>query len=403
MTQPHTIRLRRSRCRLPTATVMLGLVSAGLVSCHKAAPPPPPPVPVGVAFVRRTDVPLLIQATGTVEPIRTASVQAQVSGQLIHVRFKEGDDVTEGEVLFEIDPRPFKAALELAQGSLARDQANWESAEHDVQRYGALASKEYVTQQQLDQARAAANALAGTLRGDSAAIDQARLNLQYATIRAPVTGRAGSVLVKEGNQVRGGAAQTLVVINQISPILVRFPVPSMYFDAVRRRAGQSLEVQATSFGDSTRAEKGSLVFLDNAVDSTTETVLLKANFANAKGALWPGALEAVSLQLDVEHDVLVVPSSAVQAGQSGSVVWIVDSAKKAHVVKVNVVRSTDSLTILASGLTIGQRVVTDGQLRLTDGSRVSIRGEGPAPGGRDTARGGTPLDTGARGKRRGSR
>jgi multidrug efflux system membrane fusion protein len=351
--------------------------------------------------VRRIDVPLLLQATGTVEPIRTVAIQAQVSGLLLHVGFKEGDDVTQGQILFEIDARPFLAALDQAQGSLARDQASWTSAQRDVARYQALASKEYVTQQQLDQARAAANALAGTMRADSAAIDQAKLNLQYATIRAPITGRAGSVLVKEGNQVRGGAAQTLVVINQIKPILVRFPVPAMYFDNVRRRATQSLMVHVSPIGDSTASENGSLVFLDNAVDSSTGTVLLKANFANAAGALWPGALETVALQLDVEHNALVVPSSAVQTGQSGSVVWIVDSARKAHVVKVKVVRSTDSLTILSGGVTPGQHVVTDGQLRLTDGVRVAIRANG-AGGRGDSSAGSQVIDTAHQGGRKGA-
>lgn len=354
-------------------------------ACGKTALPPPPTVPVTLAAVRRADVPLLIQATGTVEPIRTAAVQSQVNAQLLHVRFTEGDEVHEGQVLFELDARPFESALGQAQAALSRDRAQWENAQHDVQRYATLASKEYITQQQLDQAKATAGALAGTLRGDSAAIDQAKLNLQYATIRAPISGRAGSVLLKEGNQVRSAAGQTLVVINQISPILVRFPVPAAYFDVVRRRSNQSLEVQATPVGDSTHAENGSLVFLDNAVDSLTGTVTLKANFPNRTGALWPGALEAVSLQLNVEKDVLVVPASAVQTGQSGSVVWIVDSAKKAHVVKVTVKRSTDSLAVLGGGVTPGQRVVVDGQLRLTDGVTVTVRGDGQNGATKDTS------------------
>ena len=377
-----------SRSAVVSACTRVSFVALAM-ACGKAPTPPPPVVPVTLATVRRADVPLLIQSTGTVEPIRTAAVQSQVSAQLLHVRFAEGDEVREGQVLFELDARPFEAALGQAQAALSRDRAQWESAEHDVQRYSALATKEYITQQQLDQAKAAAGALAGTLRGDSAAIDQAKLNLQYATIRAPITGRAGSVLVKEGNQVRSGASQTLVVINQISPILVRFPVPAVYFDHIRHRADQSLEVAATPVGDSIRAEKGLLVFLDNAVDSMTGTVMLKANFANKSGALWPGALEAVSLQLDVEKDVLVVPAAAVQTGQAGSVVWIVDSAKKAHVTKVIVRRSTDSLAVLAGGVTPGQRVVVDGQLRLTDGVVVTLRGDSPRAAMPDTgARGG---------------
>ena len=353
------------------------LVLLLLSACGKPTPPPPSAVPVSVTAVRRADVPLVIRATGTVEPIRTAAVQAQISGQLVHVRFREGENVQEGQVLFEIDSRPFEAALALARGPLSRDQSQFDNAQRDLQRYQALAAKEFVTEQQLDQARSAVNALTGLLRSDSAAVEQARLNLQYATIRAPFSGRAGSVLVKEGNQVRGGTVQTLVVINQISPILVRFPVPSTYFDAVRHHANQSLEVRATPVGDSSQTELGVLVFLDNAVDSLTGTVTLKANFKNPDGALWPGALESILLQLDVERDVLVVPTSAVQTGQSGSVIWIVDSAKKAHIVKVTVTRSTDSLAVLGGGVTAGQQVVVDGQLRLTEGVTVSPRGKTP--------------------------
>jgi multidrug efflux system membrane fusion protein len=359
-----------------------------LASCHKAATPPPAAVPVSVAPARRMDVPHLIPTTGTVEPIETAQVQPQITGQLMHVRFTEGQEVTAGQVLFEIDPRPFQAALQQAQAAASRDLASWESARRDVQRYESLASKEYVTQQQLDQTRAQADALSGTVHGDSAMIDQAKLNLQYATIRAPISGRAGSLLVKEGNQVRTGG-QTLVVINQISPILVRFAIKAADFDAVRRRADQGLEVRAAPVGDSSHYEVGSLVFLDNAVDSNTGTVWLKARFPNKGGALWPGALEAVLLQLDVEKNALVVPSSAVQSGQSGSVVWVVDSSKRAHAVKVVVERSSDSLTVLSSGVAEGVRVVTDGQLRLTDSVRVAIRDSNGAPGAHDSAAGGT--------------
>ncbi len=378
----------KSSSRHPLSLLFAALA---LASCHHKTSPPPPPIPVTVTHVRRADVPHMVVATGTVEPIQTVAVQAQVSGLLLHVRFQEGDVVQQGQVLFEIDPRAFEAALDQAQGSLARDQASWINAQHDVTRYQALASKDYVTQQQLDQSRAQADALAGTLRTDSAAIAQARLNLQYATIRAPISGRAGSLLVKEGNQVRGDAGQTLVVINQISPILVRFPVPAALFDAVRLRADSGLLVEASPVGDSTHVERGTLDFLDNNVDSLTGTVLLKAIFANSDGALWPGGLDAVSLRLDVLHNALVVPSSAVQNSQTGSVVWVIDSTNRAHPAKVVVLRSSDSLTVLQSGVTDGETVVIDGQLRLTDSSRVSIRTpNGTRPGDSAATE---PLDT----------
>lgn len=356
-----------------TARVASLLAAVTFAACADHKAPPVLPVPVSVATARRADVPRIIVSTGTVEPIRTAAVQSQVNGLLQHVRFREGDDVTEGQVLFEIDPRPFQASLDQARANLARDSAQWASAVRDVARNEALAARDYVTAQQLDQSRAGASALAGTLRADSAAIEQARLNLQFATIRAPISGRAGSILVREGNQVRGNANQTLVVINEISPILVRFPIPADVFDAVRQRAARgTLQVTAAPVGDSTRRETGTLVFLDNAVDSLTGTVMLKGHFANPDRVLWPGALERVALQLDVQHDALVVPSAAVQSGQSGDIVWTVDSARRAHVVKVHVQRSSDTLAVLSDGIEPGDLVVTDGQLRLTDGAQVVI-------------------------------
>ena len=377
--------------RLLAPLLLVAIVSA----CGKKAPPPPPTIPVNVAPVRRTDIPVLIRATGTVEPIQTVEVQAQISGLLLHVRFKEGDVVEAGQVLFEIDPRPLQAALDQARGNISRDVAQWQSAQHDVERFQSLSVKGYVTEQQLDQAKATAGGLVGTLHGDTAAVEQARLNLQYATIHAPISGRTGSLLVHEGNQVRSGVGQTLVVVNQMSPILVRFPVPADSFEAVRARASQSLGVRCgTRFRPrSTHLEAGKLIFLDNSVDSLTGTVALKGTFANTDGALWPGALVRVTLQLNVEHNALVVPGSAVQSGQAGDVVWIVDSTQKARVVKVKVLRSTDSMAVLTGGLTAGQQVITDGQLRLTDGAKVAVRTPGGRGAGQDTSGKGRGGDT----------
>ena len=361
---------------IPTAlhrTSPAFLLALAATACHQKATPPPAAIPVNAVEIRRTDIPMLIRATGTVEPIQTVAVQSQISGLLVHVHFKEGDEVAAGQVLFEIDPRPLQAALDQAQGSVARDVAQWQSAQRDVERFQALSGKGYVTEQQLDQARAAAGALIGTLHADTAAVEQARLNLQYASIRAPITGRTGSLLVHEGNQVRSGVGQVLVVVNQMSPILVRFPVPADSFDAVRARASQSLAVTAAPVSDSSRLETGRLIFLDNSVDSLTGTVALKATFANADAALWPGALVRVSLQLNIDRNALVVPGSAVQSGQAGDVVWVIDSTQKARVVKVKVLRNTDTLVVLSGALSVGQQVITDGQLRLTDGAKVVVR------------------------------
>ena len=334
--------------------------------------------PVTLAVAVQRDVPRVLEATGTVEPVRTARVEAQVSGLIDRVTFREGDQVTEGQILFQIDPRPFRAALSQAEAALARDSAQWESARRDRDRFEALAAKEYVTGQQLDQARATAAALEATLRSDQAQIDQARLSLQYATVRAPITGRAGSLLVREGNLVRAGSGDALVVINQMAPIRVRFSVPASYLSDLRALAGRKQEVRAIPVGDTASAVSGTLDFLDNAVDSMTGTIALKAEFANRDSRLWPGALVRVQLDLSVDKAVIVVPSSAVVTGQQGSYVYVVDSGM-AHMRPVTVRRQGDSIAVLTAGVNAGDRVVVDGQLRLTDGARVQVQQPGGAP------------------------
>ncbi len=364
--------MNRTALRLSHAAALAVL----LVACTAKARPPASSVPVLLGTITRTDVPLVLEATGTVEPLQSVTIQAQVGGILTRVAFREGQDVQQGAVLFEIDPRPYRAALNQAEANLARDAAQFEIARRDQQRFEALASKEYVTQQQLDQTRANATALAATLRADTASAERARLDLQNATIRAPISGRTGAVLLKEGNLVRAGSPAPLVVINQLSPILVRFAVPAAYVDIIRRRAEHTLSVLATPVSDTTRGVTGTMVFLDNSVDSLSGTVTLKASFTNAGGTLWPGNLIRVVLQLDVEKGALVVPRTAVQSGQAGDVIWIVDSGMQAKVHKVKVLRTTDSLAVIAGDVTPGEQVVIDGQLRLTDGVKVSPRSGG---------------------------
>jgi len=326
-------------------------------------------------------MPRIVEATGTVEPIQTSAVAAQVDGILTKVEFREGDQVQAGQVLFQIDPQLFQAALRQAEGALARDEAMAESAVRDADRFRELAAKQYVTTQQLDQAVAAAEGLKATVRSDSAAVERARLNLQYATIRAPISGRAGGVLLRAGNLVRASSGTPLVVINQMAPILVRFSVPATYLGDIRRRAGRAMPVQAVPVGDDVAGEVGTLTFLDNAVDTLTGTIQLKAQFPNRSGALWPGALVRVVLELDVERDALVVPLTAVVNGQQGSVVYVVDSAGTAHVRPVTVERTGDSTVVLRAGVEPGEVVVTDGQLRLTDGTMVQVKNDSAAGGG----------------------
>jgi multidrug efflux system membrane fusion protein len=359
----------------PTRSLLLALAAA-VAGCAKKQAPPPPPVPVTVAPVERRDVPYTVDATGTVEPIERVAVESQVSGILLHVGFREGDEVQKGQVLFEIDPRPFRATLAQAEAALARDRAQAANAAQDEARYAALAQKEYVTAQQAAQAKAQAASLAATVQADEAAVESARLNLQYATIRAPISGRAGSLTLREGNLVKSQGT-TLVTINQLRPILVRFSVPSQHLARLQRRPMKdvSVTVQSPSGGPSST---GALAFIDNAVDTSTGTLLLKAQFPNADGALWPGEYVNVNVRLDVEPNALVVPAVAVTTGQQGSTVFTVDGNNKATTRPVRVIRTQGDLAVIESDLKPGDRVVTDGQLRITPGATVQIRTVAPA-------------------------
>jgi multidrug efflux system membrane fusion protein len=347
------------------------LLLALAAGCHTDLPRRPPPPAVEVARVERRDVPVVLRATGTVEPIQTVAVAAQVDGIVERLGFREGEQVERGQLLFQIDPRPYAAAAAQADAALARDLAQHAIAERDRTRFEELAVKEFVTAQQLDQARTAAVALAATVRADSAALARARLDLDRTSVRAPITGRAGGVLVRAGNLVRASGGAPLVVINQIAPILVRFAVPATDLGSVRR-AGAGLPVQASPVGDSSAVVAGTLTFVDNAVDSLTGTIELKARFTNADRTLWPGALVRVELTVAVEKGVLTVPVSAVLTGQQGSSVFVLEDSNRVSLRQVEVARTTDRLVVVTSGIEPGQRVVTAGQVRITDGATVQV-------------------------------
>lgn len=349
---------------------LFGLLALG--ACAEKKPPPTPPIPVTVATAERRAVPLELAATGTVEPLQTVAVQAQVSGILRRVAFKEGDEVKQGQVLFELDPRPYRAALDQAAAILARDRAQATNAAQEAKRYETLVEKEYVTSQQYDQARTSAAATEATLAGSQAAVDQARLNLQYATLRAPITGRTGSLLVREGNLVRGTTSEPLVRINRLRPILVRFAVPAGNLPLIQAHLAKKLVVRAEPSGGGDPSE-GTLSFVDNAVDSSTGTILLKGRFPNDDGALWPGGFVNVRLQLYVEPDALVIPAAAVVSGQQGSFVFVIQPDSSASTKAVTVTRTAGDFAIVTGDVQPGDRVVVDGQLRLRQGSKVQIK------------------------------
>lgn len=352
-------------------------LALAIAACGGKKPAPQPAVSVSVATAKRMAVPYEIAATGTVEPLQSVAVQPQVSGIIQRVLFREGQDVTAGQVLFELDPRPYRAALDQTVAALQRDSAQWVAAQADVRRYDVLSEKEYVTTQQRDQARAAAGSLAATVASDRAAVEAARLNLQYASIRSPIAGRTGTLLVREGNLAVANTV-TLVTVNQLKPISVRFTIPATSLPLVRRYTrGAGLPVKAIVVGDSLSEVMGSLNFINNAVDTTTGTVVLKGVFPNTTGALWPGAFAKVSLRLFVDDSALVVPAAAIVPGQRDSTVFVVRKDSTAEARPINVTRQAGDIAVIAKGLAAGDVVVIDGQLRVRSGGKVSAKRTAP--------------------------
>lgn len=364
---------RPGRIRALTA-LTVALAAGG--ACSRSDPPPQSKVPVSVTTVKRTAVPYLVTANGVAEPMQTVAVEAQVSGILNRVTFAEGQEVQAGQVLFEIDPRPYVAVLDQARAQLARDEAQAANARRDATRYAALVKEGYVTTSQADQAEATAASAAATVAADRATAAKAALDVSNTTIRAPIAGRTGSLLVRQGNLVKANSNPPLVVINQIQPILVRFSVPQSQLPDIQRyyREGNALLVRATPSEGSATALTGTLAFIDNNVDSTTGTVLLKARFANPERTLWPGQYTNVALQLYVDPNALTVPAPAVMTGQQGTYVYIVDGTGSARPRPVEISRTVDSIAVIRSGVTEGERVVVDGQVRLVPGSSVTITG-----------------------------
>src|ERR1019366_6372747 len=367
--------------RIPSSIFGLSILAA---ACSKPPVPAKPPVAVTVATAELGSAPYIVHANGLVEPAQTVAVQSQVGGVLMRVHFKEGDEVKAGQVLFEIDPRPFKAALDQAVAVLARDEANAQSSQRDADRYAALVLKDFVTKSQADQAFAAAAAAKAVVSADKAAVDNAKFNLENGTIAAPISGKTGILLVKQGNLVKPGSVPPLVVINQIHPIDVHFTVPDRELPLVQKYSAgaKKLRVIVTPRGGSS-GEVGELNMLDNGVDTTTGTVVLKAQFANSNGYLWPGQFVAVDVQLYVQEGAVLVPTPAVQAGQNGQFVFVVNAENKAEVHPVTAGLVVGDRTVIESGIEVGNKVVTDGQLRLTPNAKIEVAkptGANPQPG-----------------------
>jgi membrane fusion protein, multidrug efflux system len=376
----------RRRRRLPILAAALACAAA---ACGKsAAARKPPSTPVRVATATRINAPVTVLASGVVEPMQTVAVTTQVSGTLVDVLFTEGQFVAKGQPLFRIDPRPLQAAVDQARAALTRDAAQAEAARRDDGRYKTLADMGYVSRSQSDQMHATSQAQAATVQADRAALRAAQVNLGFATVRAPIAGRTGSLLMRRGNNVSPNGGP-LVVINQLSPVLVRFPVLESDFPAMQAAvAAHPLPVTAASSDSTQVAEQGQLTFLDNAVDSLTGTVTGKASFANASDRLWPGELVFLTIQLRVETGAIAIPTDAILTGQQGPYVFVVDSTNAARMRPVLPGLQVSDLTVVQRGVNVGERVVVDGQSRLNSGSRVAVISTGADTGAASLNRGG---------------
>jgi len=361
-----------SSSRHRSAAPVLAMAALMLGGCVRGAQQrrgEPAPVPVTVGRAVRKTVRVDLRAIGQVEPVSAVAVRSRASGELQKVHFDEGQFVREGQLLFTIDPRPARAALSQAEAQLVRDRAQLKQAEADVARYAKLVAQDFVTRQQYDQAETAASTGRALVAADEAAAENARLELAYATITSPVSGRTGNLQVKQGNLVQANGA-VLVTVNQTRPIYVSFAVPVQYLPAIRARPLNALQANAVPTQTGMKPAHGVLTFVDNAVDTATSTILLKATFPNEDEALWPGQFVDVTLTLGEEPDRVVVPSGAVQNGQEGTYVYVVGPEQKVDLRTVKVARQDAAEAVIDEGLRGGETVVTDGQLRLVPGSRV---------------------------------
>jgi multidrug efflux system membrane fusion protein len=329
-------------------------------------------VPVVVAKVERGSIPVELHAIGTGQAFQTVSVESQVAGIVQDVHYRQGQLVRKGDLLVTLDERPFQAALSRAEAALARDKAQAQLGHVQLERNDALALKGLISKDQHDQSLAASTAAEATVRSDEAALEAARIDLSYCSVYAPIRGITGAQLVYPGATVKANDAPVLVVINEVSPIYVAFSVPQQYLDRIRTFMARSrLSVRATPPGGGA-PEDGVLTFVDNTVDPTTGTVKLMASFENADQRLWPGQFSDVLLRLDEETNVLIVPPQAVQAGQQGDYVFVVEPDLTVAARQVTVGKTVEDKAQILEGLSLGDTVVTDGQVRLAPGTRVYI-------------------------------
>jgi multidrug efflux system membrane fusion protein len=340
----------------------------------------PPAVPVTVARAVQESVPVRLRAIGNVEAFATVALKARVDGQIVEVNFKEGAPVKKDEVLFRIDPRPYQAALRQAEANALRDLAARDQAQSQARRYEELLQKNFVSKEAYAQIRTNSETAGAVAKASHAALENARLNLEYCTIRSPLDGFVGKVLSQAGNLVRANDVNPLVVINQVRPIYVNFAVPEQSLPEVRKRMAEGMvAVEVAPIDPGQPRPEGQLIFVDNAVDSSTGTIRLRAQFENADAALWPGQFVNLAVRLSEERDAIVIPVQAVQTGAEGQYVYVIDDEMVAAVRRIEVQRTEGERAVVGKGLSAGERVVTRGQLRLGPKTRVQVAKPAASP------------------------
>ncbi len=361
--------------RWPVLTLLCCTLWLAACAEKKAEKPKTAPaVPVTVATATQRTVPVQIRTIGTVEADATVGIKPRIMGELMEVHFKEGDDVKRGDLLFTIDPRPSQAALAEAQARLARDTALAKNAEMDAKRYAELVQKNYVSQEKYNEVRSNAEALKATLNADQAAVESARLQLSYCYMYAPISGRTGNLLADAGNTIKANPDDPIVILRQIEPIQVSFAVPEKHLGEIQRfAAAGTLPVEVHIPGDSGPLIKGRLTFIDNAVNTATGTILLKATHENIERRLWPGQFVDVALTLTEQPNAVLIPSAAIQSGQQGTYVFVVKPDMSVEIRSLMISFYIDQEAVVNSGLEAGETVATDGQLRLAPGARIEVK------------------------------
>jgi multidrug efflux system membrane fusion protein len=332
----------------------------------------PVPIVVTVTSVKRADFPVVLQSIGQVQAYNTVLVRARVDGQIMKIAFNEGQMVKQGDLLAQIDPRPFQAALDQAAAKKSQDEANLANAKLDLTRFATLAKQDFATKQQLDTQNAMVLQLTASIAADTAAIDAARTQFDYTTIKAPISGRVGFRLIDEGNLVNAGQQTGIVSIAQLQPITVVFAEPQEFVPRINQELAAGAPPVTVMDAEGHKLASGRLSISDNQVDLATGTIRLKAEFDNKDNALWPGLAVTTGLQLGVEKSVLIVPTEVVQHGQNGLFVFIVDDQNRAQVRQVKIAHQDTATAVISDGLKEGDRVVTSGQFLLQPGSIVSI-------------------------------